>query len=134
MLKNICKHFVWIVTLAPMAVFADASLCANQPTQSVLAQCQLSSDACTTFIKNNCYTSGAGATIQLAQIHDSLAQQYAMQVVTGGGMQASAPVAPQAQMQPMVPQATSTKQPIKSVAVAKTQKPTATTNKTNYWF
>ena len=116
-----------------MAVFADASLCANQSTQTVLTQCQSSTDACTSFIKNNCYTSGAGATLQLAQIHDSLAQQYAMQVVTGGGVNATAPVAPPVQAQPET-QTSSTKQQIKSVAVAAAQKPTTTKSKPNYWF
>jgi deoxyribose-phosphate aldolase len=134
MLKKLCKHFVWIVTLAPMAVFADTSLCANQPTQTVLTQCQSSSDACTSFIKNNCYTSGAGATLQLAQIHGSLAQQYAMQVQTGGGVNAAAPVAPQVQAQPAALPASSVKQQTKSVAVAVAQKPTTTKSKPNYWF
>ena len=139
MLKNLCKKIVVIIALTPMYLWADDSLCANQSYQSLFAQCETSDDACISIIKNNCLAnSPQTASLQMAQITDSLAQQYTMQVLTGSNVGASAPVGAQVMSDSMntvnqVSSSKSAQEQAQAAPVVSEQQPKSN-NKTNYWF
>jgi hypothetical protein len=127
MIKKICQWLSMSFLLMPMLLWADSALCAGQSNQALMSACATSEDACITLIKYNCLSNNdKPAALQLAQITDALAQQYAAEVLTSAGQTKAQAPAPT--------RAVATVLPEQKHSVQILTPPSTAQNKSNYWF
>lgn len=146
MKKQIAITLLMMAATVPVSLFADTTppTCMGQPFQSLMTQClspgASGTAACEALIQNNCFyndpNTGAFATMQLAQVHAALAQQFTLQAGQGGSVGASAPAEsalPIKNVNMMSTSQTSTavKPAMSKEVAAPTAKPKQTSN---YWF